>query len=195
MKLISSILSIIISVALFFTVINPLYSDIKQLKIDTETYDKALNNSTELQNVQDSLVSSYKKIKQSDKDRLSQLLPDSINNIELILEIEKIANLHGLPIKNIKFNAGDLESDSTATNNTTNIITASTSKNLDYGIFPLDFSIEGNYDTFISFLKDLELNLRIVDVKEISFSSSSSSSDIDSDSYSYSLKVQTYWLK
>jgi Tfp pilus assembly protein PilO len=159
-------------------------------------YNKALNNSTELQKIRDSLVERYKNIKQEDKDRLYHLLPDNVDNIELILEIEKIAGMHGMPIADVKFDSKVAES-GTSTSAKINTVTG----NLPYGIFPLDFTVEGRYDTFISFLKDLEKNLRIVDVKSISFIPPSlipgSPSQVKSnpDIYKYTLRVQAYWLK
>lgn len=196
MKLISSISFLIITIVIFFTVIDPLYMDVKQLRTDVDTYNKALNNSTELQKTRDSLVSVYKSIKQEDKDRLAHLLPSTIGNIELILEIEKLANLHGMPIGDIKFETKGLEAPG-ATGGA--VVSNSPTDYLSYGIFPMEFTIEGKYDTFISFLKDLERNLRIVDVKSISFTVPEKSTSLldtkNSDIYSYALKVKTYWLK
>lgn len=199
MKLLSLFLSLAISVSLFFIFIDPFYKDIKELKNDVSVYNKALTNSADLKKTRDILIDDYKKIKKEDKDKLSHLLPSSIDNIELILEIEKIANLYGMPIKDIKFDSKSTEDGSSS--KIVNVFAGGVpSANLSYGIFPMEFSVEGKYETFISFLKELEKNLRIVDVKSISFNSSSASSldpkNPDSSSiYSYSLKVQTYWLK
>lgn len=193
MRFLSSILFLILSITIFFVFIDPFYSEVKTLRSEVDTYSDALNNSTELQKTRDSLVDVYKSIKQEDKDRLIHMLPNSIDNIELILEIEKIANSHGLPIGNIRFDAKSLEDSSSGT-------VGSQGKNLSYGIFPMDFTVDGKYETFLLFLKDLEKNLRLVDVKSISFSSASSPTSLDGSvesslPYTYTLKVQTYWLK
>jgi Tfp pilus assembly protein PilO len=191
MKLISSISFLIITIVLFFAVINPIYGDIQQLRTGVDSYNLALNNSTDLQKTRDSLVDIYKNIKQEDKDKLEHLLPSTIGNIELILEIEKIANLHGMPISDMRFETKQMDSSGT-------VVTANDpSSNLPYGIFPMQFTTTGNYDTFIAFLKDLEHNLRIIDVKSISFNSTSQTAGGTgpNDIYNYSLKVQTYWLK
>ncbi len=193
MKIISSISFLIISIALFFFFINPTFSEVKQLRADVDTYNMALDNSTDLQKTRDSLVDIYKNIKAEDKDRLNHLLPSSIDNIELILEIEKIANLHGMPIGDVKFDTKSLDTSSTGKT----ISTTDANNNLPYGIFPMDFTIEGRYDTFILFLKDLEHNLRLVDIKSVSFSvpTQSLSGTTDPTIFNYSLKVKTYWLK
>jgi len=198
MKFISSISFLIITIILFFFVIDPFYADVKQLRTDVGVYNKALDNSAELQKTRDSLIESYKKISQEDKDRLFHFLPSTISNIELILEIEKIANLHGMPIGDIKFDTKSLDS-SNSSNKGVVASGSSSGGNLPYNTFPMNFVIEGEYETFLSFLNDLEHNLRLVDVKSISFSvpdeSSGLSNKTDSGIYKYTLKVQTYWLK
>jgi hypothetical protein len=201
MKLISSILFLIIAIIVFFVVIDPLYKDVRQLRTDVSTYNTALSNSTELQKTRDSLIDTYKGVKIGDRERLAHFLPSTIGNIELILEIEKIASLHGMPIGNIKFDTKNLEANQTPTKTSDNVIVAESdpTDNLPYGIFPMEFIIEGRYDTFLAFLKDLEHNLRLVDIKSISFNVPSQSANpgiaTDSSIYSYSLKVETYWLK
>lgn len=203
MKLISSILFLIIAIILFFVFVDPLYGEVRQLRTDVSTYNTALNNSIELQKTRDSLIDKYKGIKTEDKDRLVHLLPSDIGNIKLILEIEKIANLHGMPIGNIKFEMKNSESKDMTnnTNNPNNMVVAESgpADYLPYGIFPVEFTIDGKYDTFIAFLKDLEHNLRLVDIKSISFTVpppvSASEKTIDPDVYSYTLKIETYWLK
>lgn len=201
MKLIFSISFIIIALGLFLAVINPLYGEVNQLRTDVSTYNVALNNSTELQKTRDSLINIYKSVKKEDIDRLTHFLPSTINNIGLILEIEKIANLHGMPIGNIRFDTKSLENQTTTTP-TDNIVVAESdpADNLPYGIFPMEFTIEGKYETFVEFLKDLEHNLRLVDIESISFNVPSVTvspigGTSNSSVYSYTLKVNTYWLK
>ncbi len=207
MKLFSSIIFLAISLVIFFVFIDPIYGEIKQLKADVSAYNIALSNSTELQKTRDSLINIYKEVKTEDKERLAHFLPSSIGNIDLILEIEKIANLHGMPIGNIKFDSSKNlvgNKDTTSNNSTDNIIRAENSEldNLPYGIFPMEFIIEGRYETFISFMKELEKNLRLVDIKSVSFNVPQQSSggdgggiSADPNVYSYTLKVETYWLK
>ena len=71
--------------------------------------------------------------------------------------------------------------------------------NKEYGEWDLRFSTEGTYSDFLSFLNDLESNLRIVDISSIAFSSDTSSSVVlgkpkPADSYRYSFNIKTYWM-
>ncbi len=196
MKFIFPIIAIIASILIFIFFINPKYNEITLLKTDIQDYNKALDNSTALQKTEDSLLTSYNQIKQEDKDRLSDFLPSSVNNIQFILEIERIASLHNMPIKDIKFET--VKNDAAPAN--TNLVVSSVSKdNLPYGVFPIEFSTDGSYDKFVPFLKDLEYNLRLVDIKSMSFlvpdTSGKLAAGVDPNSYHYIIKAETYWLK
>lgn len=202
MKLIFPISLIVVSGIIFFVITDPLFNEVKQLKTEVSTYSIALSNSNDLQDTRDSLLDVYKNINKSDKERLEHFLPSTINNIELILEIEKIANLRGMPIKNFKFEDDTSSGGTTNTGSTTNknmIVKKDPSDSLPYGIFPMEFVVEGRYGSFISFLDDLEHNLRLVDVKSVAFSVPAPSTTVgdttDKSIYSYTLKVDTYWLK
>jgi len=202
MKFISSIIFLVIVGVLFFFVIDPMYADVKDLRAGVAVYNTALDNSTALQKTRDALIDIYKGIKIEDRDRLNHFLPSTIGNIELILEIEKIANLHGMPVGDIKFDAKSLETE-TAINpsgtakNTAIVAEADPATSLPYGVFPMEFIVEGRYDTFVEFLKDLEHNLRLVDIKSISFNVPAPvvGGLTDSNIYTFTLKVETYWLK
>ncbi|MES2930812.1 MAG: hypothetical protein V4665_03465 [Patescibacteria group bacterium] len=197
MRLFFPLLFIIFSGLLFFLIIDPLYKDVVSLRSDMNTYNLALDNSTSLQKTRDELLETYKNIKQEDRNRLDRFLPNTVNNIKFILEVEHIASTHNMPIKNIKFEAQEAEALS-ATAPRTAIVTASDSTaSLPYGIFPIEFTTDGNYDSFVGFLKDLERNLRLVDVKGVSFSvpAAAKPGEAANSTYSYVLKVETYWLK
>lgn len=193
MKLIYPILFILLSIGTFIFGTNRFYKDVSLLRTDIAVYNSALNNSTELKKKEDLLLSSFNEIKQIDKDRLSNFLPSAVNNIQFILEIERIANLHGMPVKDIKFETK--KQDTTVDPNV--IVSESSIDNKPFGVFPIEFTTEGKYSTFLLFLKDLEYNLRLVDVKSVAFvvPTEEVKDGVDPNIYRYTLKVETYWLK
>jgi len=197
MKILFPTSLILISIILFFLIVDPLYGDVSKLKDDVSTYNVALNNSKELQKTRDTLLEKYRNISDEDKERLNNFLPNTVNNIKFVLEIEQIANMHSMPLKNIKFE--DIKEENTESLDNNMIISNDLVDYSPYGIFPVEFITEGNYDAFLLFLKDLERNLRIMDIKSISFTVpepvSKQESGHDSNTYSYTLKVDTYWLK
>lgn len=197
MKIFFPILFTLISIAVFIFGLNPFYKDVSKFKEDIASYNTALDDSTNLQKIQENLISSYNQISKLEKERLDNFLPDSVNNIQFILELERIAGLHNMPIKNVKFETLRKQKDSVDQNI---IVSQDPKDNLPYGIFPLEFTTEGTYDNFTLFIKDLEKNLRLVDIKSISFNvpDKETIKDVegaDPNIYRYTLKVETYWLK
>ena len=184
---------------LFFSYVNPRYQEIKGLQAQVAAYDNALNNAKQLEEAKSQLLATYNEIPQDSIEKLNKLLPDNVDNIRLILEIESIGAKYGMGIKDVQFNA-----DATKKNQTASPIEASTDQtqleNKDYGIFDMSFSSDGTYPNFVLFMKDLEKSLRIVDVKGVDFSSSDSSSAAPSfaqtkDAIKYKIDIRTFWLK
>jgi len=195
-RLIISIILISIAVTGFFAFTKPLFNDISALREQMASYDDALNNSKMLENERDLLTKKYNSFDPENIAKLSKLLPDNVDNIRLILEIEKIATPYGMVLKDIKYNVE-------STNNTT----ARTAENgevggipmprQEYGTLDFSFSTQGTYGNFINFMRDLEKNLRIMDITSIDFSSNVGigASPSLSQIYKYNFNVKTYWLK
>ncbi len=198
MRFITPIILLGLAIALFFIFTNPIYNDISKLKAEVASYNEALDNSKALENERDKLTAKYNAIDKDDLMKLEKLLPENVDNIRLILEIEQLALPYGMVLKDVKYNAGDkVDANAEGVVQGGNIA-KDTPK--DYGIFDLEFSTMGTYDNFISFTKDLESNLRIVDMSSISFLSTpavapAGSKVISSEVYTYNFKIKTYWLK
>jgi Tfp pilus assembly protein PilO len=185
-----------ISITVFFVLTNPIYNDISTLKTQVSSYNEALDNSKALENERDKLTAKFDSIDKTNLAKLQTLLPENVDNVRLILEIGQIASPYGMVLKDVKYNTTDTGT-ATATGAIQGTIAKPTSKN--YGVFDLEFSTSGSYNNFISFTKDLESNLRIVDISSISFSSDASpASGAKANSpevYTYNFKIKTYWLK
>lgn len=177
----------------FFALVSPVYDEITTLKAQIGAYNQALDNSKALENERDKLAKKYNSIDPANLDKLEKLLPDSVDNIRLILEIEKIASPYGMVLKEVKY-------DTVTKDPTKSTAVAAGDQNVnlnskDYGLWNLAFSTEGTYENFLNFIRDLESNLRIVDIASIQFSSVDNALVGKSDTYKYSFKIKTYWLK
>lgn len=172
---------------------NPTYNEYVDIKSQMASYDEALSNSKMLENERDKLTKIYNSIDTVNLEKLQKLLPDSVDNIRLILEIEKLALPYGMILKDVKYATVDAAKIKDTAQG--GLQAKKTDKN--YGAWDLEFSTEGTYLNFVSFLKDLENNLRIVDVVSVDFSSDTGSGiNLNSqEAYKYNLKIKTYWLK
>jgi Tfp pilus assembly protein PilO len=178
---------------MLFTI--PTYNDIKELRTEGKSYNEALGNSKALQSERDKLTAKYNSFNKEDLDKLEKLLPENVDNIRLILEIEQLAAPYGMALRNVQYNKA--ETSTTAQNSPFAAGVARQQDRKDYGTFDLEFTTYGSYANFLKFLRALENNLRIVDISSISFSANNpvTPQKAASDVYEYNLKIRTYWLK
>lgn len=177
MSNIISIVLILASLGLFFGYVDPTYAVIKTQRAEKADYDRALNNSKELQAERDKLLEKFNNMENSDKQNLTKLLPDNIDNVRLIIDIDEIAKKYGMRIRNFKTSTAEA-SDKVGAANTT------------YGTLTLSFETTAQYQTFLSFARDLEQSLRLIDLVGIEFGSKE-----NGDLYDYKISIKTYWLK
>ena len=193
MELIFSIILILSSIGIFFGYVDPHYKgSATQNPSDYSTYGTAAlhqelakyqdvaQSSNSIVAERDLLVKKRNTISDTDQARLEKLLPSNIDNIRLIIEISNIAQGRNLVAKNIS--VGDVNAAATSQNSIGQ-------NNQQYGTLSLKFTVNASYPTFLSFLQDLENNLRLVDITNISFSST------DNGFYDFTVTLNTYWLK
>lgn len=188
-----------IGLAVFFVFTNPIYNDILLLRTQVTAYDEALDNSKALENERDTLTAKYNSINPDNLIKLQKLLPENIDNIRLILEIEQIASPYGMVLKDVKYSATTDEEKNDTTPGTVGAVQGGRAIQpllKDYGVWDLEFSTVGTFNNFLNFTRDLESNLRIVDISSIQFSSNvNTGPNFSSEVYKYDFKVKTYWLK
>jgi Tfp pilus assembly protein PilO len=203
---------IAIGLGLILGIASPAWSDVSVLRSQVDSLDQALDNSKNLERERDMLVNKQNSMSSLDILKLERMLPDSVENIRLIIEIENIAFAYGMVLDEVKYDAYlDEETEETQG---VEVLPGGVSKASDrnYGEWDLEFSTYGSYTNFLSFLADIEKNLRIVDVTSVKFSSESPNTvrttqgvstatssylDIPSgpDVYKYTFNVKTYWMK
>ena len=75
-------------------------------------------------------------------------------------------------LKDVKYDATNKDTAISRTMGTTQVIKDSLGK--DYGVWNLEFSTQGLIIILLTFMKDLENNLRVADISSIQFSSNAS---------------------
>ncbi|MCE9541620.1 type 4a pilus biogenesis protein PilO [Candidatus Kaiserbacteria bacterium] len=190
MKTIISMIGLVAAAGIFFMYTQPTYDQSGTVKGQIAEYDAALTKSTELQQLKQTLLSRYNTFSPADVDRLQKLLPDHVDNVRLILDLDNMAGRHGMALQNVAISAPQTESTSK-----TAASSISSSKQR-YDSLTLKFSTAGSYDTFQQFLLDLETSLRIVDLISLRLTRVSSADSKDTNpSYTYDITIRTYWLK
>ncbi len=207
MRFLLPIIFITVAIAVFMGLISPIYTDIQELGLQAQSYDEALANSKRLQARRDELTKTYNSFSRQSVEALEIMVPDSVDNIGLIQEIQRMALRLGIVIKNVNFDPNQVDpedgefeegvqdvSESPQQKQTLPRRGAVESNGL-YDTFLLEFTIEGSYSDFVRFLQELEMNLRIVDISNINFTASSLDNTGDlTDVYDYTFTTRTYRL-
>ncbi|KKW42874.1 MAG: hypothetical protein UY93_C0007G0003 [Parcubacteria group bacterium GW2011_GWA1_56_13] len=155
---------------------------IKSLQTQVSAFDEALNKAQDLKSSRDKLISKRNTFSEENVQKLERILPDNVDNIRFVIDINGIAARRNLSLKNVALGTvSDAKSGRSAL--------AVGSSGDPVGSAEISFALSATYDEFLSFLQDLEHSLRIVDIEKISFKSSDTG-----DKYEYALTVRTYWL-
>ena len=187
MNLITPIILIVISIGTFFMYTDQAYrgtnladgtQSVKGLQAENAQYQEALNNTTAIGQKRGTLVTKMEAITSDNLTRLQALLPDNVDNIKLVIDMNQIAENHALTLKNVKL-------DTAAGTDQTKI----GQDNKKYGTVGLSFSVSSSYENFQNFLADLEKSLRLVDITDLSVTGN------DTGVYDFSVSLKTYWLK
>jgi Tfp pilus assembly protein PilO len=186
---ITAIILIILAAGIYFTVTQSMWDGAKQVKAVNDQYLSAIANAARLVSVRDKVLQDYNNIAQADRDRLDKMLPSTVDNIRLIIDLNNIAVQHSLNLKGIRAVANASASSGSAASTPTlakgsSGISAPTLDTVD-----ITFSVTAPYQQFLSFLQDLEADLRIMDIKHLSVGVA------DDGSYTFNVTMKTYWLR
>jgi Tfp pilus assembly protein PilO len=202
MRYIFLLLLIVASVGVFIAVIIPRYHDVQTMRTNVASYQANLATALKLQQSRQALIAQYNTISKTDLDNITTLLPDSVDNIRLIIQINSLATKDGLAsVSAVDYDptqapatAGGAATTTTPAPTTTD----PTTDNLPYGNFVISFQTTGQYSNFLSFLSDLEQNLRLVDITDIDFTpitNPTTGATSVASGITYKVTLQTYWLK
>lgn len=180
----------------FFWYIDPTYKGIQELEAQNVRLDEALEKARELQAVRDELLSRYNTFAAEDISRLQKLLPDNIDNIRLVLDVDTIAAAYGLQITDFGIateEEGAASTGQTASAPTTTSVPEEGEATADpegVNSVLLQFSVNATYQQFLTFTRDLEKSLRLVDIVLVELNAASADTGV----YSYRVTIKTYWL-
>jgi Tfp pilus assembly protein PilO len=177
-------LTLLIAIFVFFGYTNPLYqgavSD-KRAAIVSDT--EALAAAQTYQQKSSDLASAEASLDQQGLARVETLLPDSVGNVGLIVDLNALASKTGLAISSI--NVADSAASSAGTD------TSGSGDQSTSPVASVDMSIEakGTYSALQAFLRGIESSQRLLDVTKITIGGG------DGGVYGYSITVRLYWLR
>jgi len=188
---ITATILIVISVAIYLTYTSGVWGEASAVKDVNDQYSSAIAGAEKLVSVREKILKDYNNVSATDRDNLDKMLPDTVDNIRLVIDLNNIAMQHGFALKGI---TASTKTDGTSGSNTNggNFNRAGSIGNIaspTLDTVAVSFSVSAPYQQFISFMQDIEANLRIMDITHLSVSAN------DTGTYDFSVQLNTYWLR
>lgn len=180
------ILAFAVAIAIFFAYVNPIWSGpIAVAKAGIASDNQALTAANQYTAQQNALISALNAIDSTDIVRLSVFLPDSVDNVRLILDLNALAARSGLSLSNIDVSANDSASSESTNAGTGALPTTATSP---VSSADLSLSAVGTYPALQNFLQGVEKSERLLDARDVVITGS------DTGVYTYKMTLRLYWL-
>jgi len=183
-KNLSALILLILAVGIYFTLTRGMFADAQAVKKINDQYVSAMAHAAQLISVRDQLLKQYNAISDSDRSRLDKMIPSTVDNIRLIIDLNSIALRYGFSLSGIKAAA---TAESSKSSPAAPLAPTGGTPVLD--TVTVSFGATAGYDTFIQFLQALESNLRVMDLTRLSVSGG------DGGLYSFQVQFKTYWLR
>lgn len=189
--------ALILSVGIFFVYVNPTWSgSIADTKAAIANDEQALAAASDYTARQNALASARNAIDQDNLNRLSTFLPDSVDNVGLILDINALSARSGFSLSKIDVLKNDSNTSSGSTAKpSTSVGRAATAGSLPVarmnplGSVDLSLSAMGTYTALQAFLVGIEKSARLIDVRDLIIKGS------DTGVYNYQMTLRLYWLR
>jgi len=180
MKILLPIILIIVSVVLFFMQINPIYTDLKLLRVQAKEYDEALKIATELEQLRTELAKTVESFSDEDMARLDHFLPRRLDTVRIILDVDAIAKTNSIILENL--DVDDSNATPPAQGNVPGYIGLNS--------VGLGFNFTSTYPQAIRFIQELEKSLRLLEVSSLSVAPVANSSGV----YEFDMAINTFWI-
>jgi hypothetical protein len=194
-------LFILISAGILYFYVYPTYSvTITTANQQIESYNAALAAAEVFTQKEDALVAEKNAIPAPQLARLEEFLPDGVNNIQLILDLNSLAQRSGVSLSNFTVQDNQTPADSSSSGSGSSSSGASTASPSSGGgsvssdstslTDSLDLSVTatGTYAAFQTFLAASEQSLRPLDVTSLTLKDSATGV------YMYNITYRIYWL-
>jgi hypothetical protein len=157
--------------AIFFgyihpTVTGPIVSTNAQIK----KYDSALKAAKRFDEKQKQLQAEQKRLPSDSVARLESFLPDGVDNVQLILDLDGLATRSGINLGNFNTTEANKTSNSPVDKNGNPVLALNTTK--PYDSLDLSMTATGSYAALRTFLAGVETSLRPLDLVEFHLSDS-----------------------
>lgn len=185
-----SLIFIFLAIVVFSTLIKPSYEETQKLRADILNRENFIQNQKLLNEQFQKLISQYDSQEKA-QENLSLILPQNPAIGEALTQINGLLDLNNLNVLSFNVNKPLLQSYGSSLSST------STQVIKPLGMIDIAFKVVGSYSDFKNFLKQLETNIRIFNVKTLNISpviiAGSERSQVQSKNLSYDISITTYY--
>lgn len=180
------ILILLGTIGLFVGYVHPTYTGaIQAVSADIQSYDAALAAADRFKAKELQLTGEKNSLPAAELERLESFLPDSVDNVQLILDLNSLAARSGVQLSD--FDTTETGGDDSKAVGGSSALTAKASA--PYDTLELSVSAVGSYAAFRTFIAGVEQSLRPLDVVEMSLK------DSQTGVYTYDVTFRLYWLR
>ena len=159
---------------IFFTESKNYFSEIKILRKQASSYNETINTAKKVRSSIDEKLESYNFISQENVDRINKMIPSGAESMELVVQIDDMMRKNGLNLTNI---------------DTKDFIDKKSVLGAAPQLLSLSIKARGSYESFRSFVEELEKSLRLIDVNSVKINPAGQND------YSFSVEAVSYWQK
>jgi hypothetical protein len=182
-RLLLPILAILIAIGIFFGYVSPTWNGpIAQAKTQIASYNSALAAAAAFTTKENQLLAEENAIPAASLARLAAYLPDGVDNVQLILDLNSLASKSGMTLSN--FNVADDTSDDSSDGSSSGLPESTNPVDS----LTLSVTAAGTYPAFRAFLAGTEQSLRPLDVTNLTLADSATGV------YNYTITYRIYWL-
>lgn len=188
MKSITSLIIIVVSLALLYFYAWPQWQSVPELRSKHAALREAESKAQELSKLRNDLMTRYNAIPLEEMEKINKVVPVDYNPVVLAADISAMALRNSMVIKNVAF------VDAAEVSNPNNGAVTEAPPQTPYKVVEVSFATEGQYKNFISLLSDLEKNIQILDIKKIDIMAKPSQDRGGVPSLDFKVTLDTYWI-
>jgi hypothetical protein len=179
------LISFIIAIAIFFAYVNPTWTgSIAAAKQTISADDQALVAAAHYTAQQNQLAAARDAIDPTGLSAVEAMLPDSVDNVGLILDLNALASRSGLSVSNIDVVTNAAGGSGQGNNGALPSTAQGTVSSVD-----LSLSALGTFSSLQNFLVGVEKSARLLDIHDLVVKGS------DTGVYTYQMTIRLYWLR
>jgi hypothetical protein len=184
-------IAIMLAIGIFFAYVRPVWNGpVAATKLSIQNNTDALVAAAEYKARENELAAARNAIDASNLERLATFLPDSVDNVTLILNINALAARSGILLSNVDVIANKEASAKKVSTGSAAAATPPSGTSLGpVGSVDLALTAVGSYAALQTFLAGIEKSARLLDVRDIVVTST------ETGVYSYKMTMRLYWLR